>query len=120
MSRNNIQISKHKLDNGLKILFYSYCCAPSATFMVWYKVGSRNEIAGKTGLSHFLEHLSFKRTELFDYGQIVSEINRNGGNFNAYTSRDFTCYYETFTTNKLEIAMIIESHIKHTLIDPLL
>ncbi|HBG49744.1 MAG TPA: hypothetical protein DDW90_09650 [Cyanobacteria bacterium UBA9971] len=116
MSRNNIQISKHKLDNGLKILFYSYCCAPSATFMVWYKVGSRNEIAGKTGLSHFLEHLSFKRTELFDYGQIVSEINRNGGNFNAYTSRDFTCYYETFTTNKLEIAMIIESQRMHKLI----
>ena len=116
MNRNNISISEHKLDNGLKILFYSYCGAPSATFMVWYKVGSRNEVAGKTGLSHFLEHLSFKRTELFDYGQIVSEINRNGGNFNAYTSRDFTCYYETFTTSKLELAMIIESQRMHKLI----
>ena len=116
MNRNNISISEHKLDNGLKILFYSYCGAPSATFMVWYKVGSRNEIAGKTGLSHFLEHLSFKRTELFNYGQIVSEINRNGGNFNAYTSRDFTCYYETFTTSKLELAMIIESQRMHKLI----
>lgn len=109
MNRNNIEITEHKLDNGLKILFYSYCCAPSATFMVWYKAGSINEIQGKTGLSHFLEHMSFKRTELFDYGQIISEINRNGGNYNAYTSRDFTCYYETFTTSKLELAMIIES-----------
>lgn len=116
MSRNNINISEHKLDNGLKILFYSYCCAPSATFMVWYKVGSRNETSGKTGLSHFLEHLSFKRTELFDYGQIISEINRNGGNFNAYTSRDFTCYYETFTASKLELAMIIESQRMNKLI----
>lgn len=109
MNRNNIEITEHKLDNGLKILFYSYCCAPSATFMVWYKAGSINEVQGKTGLSHFLEHMSFKRTELFDYGQIISEINRNGGNYNAYTSRDFTCYYETFTTSKLELAMIIES-----------
>ena len=116
MSQNNTNIIEHKLDNGLKVLFYSYNGSPSATFMVWYKVGSRNEIAGKTGLSHFLEHLSFKRTELFDYGQIVSEINRNGGNFNAYTSRDFTCYYETFTASKLELAMIIESQRMNKLV----
>jgi len=116
MNRTDIAILEHKLNNGLKILFYSYCCAPSATFMIWYKVGSRNEVKNKTGLSHFLEHLSFKRTELFDYGQIISEINRNGGNFNAYTSRDFTCYYETFTTSKLELAMIIESQRMNKLI----
>lgn len=97
------------LDNGLKVLLNSYIGAPSATFMVWYRVGSRNEQPGKTGISHFLEHLSFKRTDLFEKGQIVAEITRNGGAFNAYTSRDFTCYYETFSTNKLELAMIIES-----------
>lgn len=116
MNRNNIRISEHKLTNGLKILFYPCMESPSATFMVWYKVGSRNEIAGKTGISHFLEHLSFKRTELFDYGQIIYEINRNGGNFNAYTSRDFTCYYETFISSELELAMIIESQRMHKLI----
>ncbi|GEM_PF-530418 len=109
MNRNNIEISEHVLGNGLKILFYAYCCAPSATFMTWYKVGTRNEVAGKTGLSHFLEHLSFKKTEIFNYGEIISQIITNGGNYNAYTSRDFTCYYETFMASKLELAMIIES-----------
>jgi len=107
-------ISNHKtieytLDNGLKILFQPYQSSPAATFMVWYKVGSRNEKQGKTGISHFLEHISFKNTEFFDKGQIVAEITRNGGIYNAYTSRDFTSYYETFATEKLELAMIIES-----------
>lgn len=105
----NNPIKEYNLDNGLKVLLNSYAGAPSATFMVWYKVGSRNEVIGKTGISHFLEHLSFKKTDLFEKGQIVSEITRNGGVFNAYTSRDFTCYYETFSTSKLELAMIIES-----------
>jgi len=109
MNRKNHKISEQVLDNGLKILCYSYSSVPSATFMVWYKCGTRNEKEGKFGISHFLEHLSFKRTELFGNGDIISQIVRNGGNYNAYTSRDYTCYYETFMTEKLELAMIIES-----------
>jgi len=105
----NYKTIEYTLDNGLKILFQPYQSASSATFMVWYKVGSRNDKAGKTGISHFIEHLSFKNTDFFDKGQIVAEITRNGGIFNAYTSRDFTSYYETFSTKKLELAMIIES-----------
>ncbi|OGI22872.1 MAG: hypothetical protein A2287_10365 [Candidatus Melainabacteria bacterium RIFOXYA12_FULL_32_12] len=108
--------TEYKLDNGLKVLFQNHPCSPSATFMVWYKVGSRNETPGKTGISHFLEHLSFKKTEFFDNGQVVAEITRNGGAFNAFTSRDFTSYYESFATNKLELAMIIESQRMHKLI----
>ena len=104
-----IKMNEHTLDNGLKVLFNTNHCSPSATFMVWYKVGSRNEKPGKTGISHFLEHISFKKTELFDKGQIVAEITRNGGHYNAYTARDFTCYFETFATSKLELAMLIES-----------
>lgn len=113
---SNYKIIEHKLDNGLKVLFQSYPCSPSATFMTWYKVGSRNEKPGKTGISHFLEHLSFKRTEFFDHGQMVAEITRNGGSFNAYTSRDFTSYYESFATNKLELAMMIESERMNKLV----
>jgi zinc protease len=100
---------EHTLDNGLKILFKPYQNSSLATFMVWYKVGSRNEKMGKTGISHFIEHLSFKNTDFFNKGQIVAEITRNGGVFNAYTSRDFTSYYETFASSKLELAMMIES-----------
>ncbi|MDD3013330.1 MAG: pitrilysin family protein [Candidatus Gastranaerophilales bacterium] len=105
----NHKTIEHTLDNGLKILFQPYQSSSSATFMVWYKVGSRNEKQGKTGISHFLEHISFKNTEFFNKGQIIAEITRNGGVFNAYTSRDFTSYYETFATEKLELAMMIES-----------
>lgn len=105
----NHKTREYILENGLKILFQNYPGFPSATFMVWYKVGSRNEKFGKTGISHFLEHLSFKRTDFFDRGQIIAEITRNGGAFNAYTARDFTSYYESFSANKLELAMIIES-----------
>lgn len=100
---------EYTLDNGLKVLFQPCQNSSLATFMVWYKVGSRNEKLGKTGISHFIEHLSFKNTEFFDKGQIVAEITRNGGIFNAYTSRDFTAYYETFASSKLELAMMIES-----------
>ena len=107
---------KHILSNGLKVLFRSFDGAPSITFMVWYKTGSKNETEKKTGLAHFLEHLSFKQTHFFSKGQIVAEITRNGGNFNAYTSRDFTAYYETFATSKLELAMLIESERMNNLI----
>lgn len=112
----NHKTVEHHLDNGLKILFQTYTGSPSATFMVWYKTGSRNEVSGKTGISHFLEHLSFKNTDFFSKGQMVAEITRNGGHFNAYTARDFTCYYETFATSKLELAMMIESERMNKLI----
>ncbi|EKE02889.1 MAG: hypothetical protein ACD_20C00317G0024 [uncultured bacterium] len=112
----NHKTTEYKLDNGLKILFQNHLCSPSATFMVWYKVGSRNEKPGKTGISHFLEHLSFKKTDYFENGQVVAEITRNGGVFNAYTSRDFTSYYESFATDKLELAMIIESQRMNSLV----
>ena len=110
------ETKEYILDNGLKILLQHHPGTSSATFMIWYKVGSADEIAGKTGLSHFLEHLSFKETELFKKGQIVSEITRNGGIFNAYTGKDFTCYYETFATSRLELAMLIESQRMNNLI----
>ena len=113
---HNNKTQEYNLSNGLKVLFRTFAGAPSATFMVWYKTGSRNEQVGKTGLAHFLEHLSFKKTHFFDKGQIVAEITRNGGNFNAYTSRDFTAYYETFATSKLELAMLIESERMNNLI----
>lgn len=112
----NYKTIEYILDNGLKVLLYNYPGSHSATFMVWYKAGSRNEVQGKTGLAHFLEHLSFKKTDFFKAGQIVAEITRNGGAFNAYTSRDFTSYYETFATHKLELAMMIESQRMHNLI----
>lgn len=112
----NDEIKEYKLDNGLKIIFQHYPGTSSATFMIWYKVGSSDEVTGKTGLSHFLEHLSFKETELFKKGQIVSEITRNGGVFNAYTGKDFTCYYETFATSRLELAILIESQRMNKLV----
>lgn len=112
----NEKIKEHYLDNGLKILFQHHQGTSSATFMVWYKVGAGDEKDCNTGLSHFLEHLSFKETEMFKKGQIVSEITRNGGIFNAYTGKDFTCYYETFATCRLELAMLIEAQRMQSLV----
>jgi len=112
---SDLKTVEYQLDNGLKVLFQTSHGLPSATFMIWYKVGSRNEQEGKTGISHFLEHLTFKSTEIFSTGQMTAEITRNGGTFNAYTSRDFTCFFETFATSKLELAMLIESQRMHKL-----
>ena len=113
------QVQETVLPNGLKILTKEVHVAPVVTFHVWYKVGSRNETFGKTGMSHLLEHMQFKGTKNLGKGEIDRLINSNGGLNNAATWRDWTYYWETLASDKLELAMKIESdRMVNSLLDP--
>jgi zinc protease len=103
------QVYEKVLPNGLKVILLQNRTAPLVTFQVWYRVGSRNEEWGKTGLSHMLEHMMFKGTEKIgpeDFSRIVQE---NGGNSNAFTSNDFTAYFENLSADKVQIGIDLES-----------
>jgi zinc protease len=109
MTRDNGAVQRTVLDNGLTILTKELHHAPVTTFWLWYRVGSRNEIPGITGISHWVEHMMFKGTERFPKGAIDREIARLGGTFNAMTWLDFTAYYATLPAEKIDIAMEIEA-----------
>ncbi|HEX7077886.1 MAG TPA: pitrilysin family protein [Candidatus Eisenbacteria bacterium] len=97
------------LDNGLSVLIQEVHTAPVAAFMVWYRTGSRNEDVGTTGISHLLEHMMFKGTPTYGKGEIAKILQKNGASFNAGTSLDYTNYYEVLASDRLELAMKIES-----------
>ena len=83
--------------------------APVVTFQVWYRVGSRNEAWGKTGLSHMLEHMMFKGTEKTGPEEFSRIIQQNGGNENAGTSNDFTSYFTTLSADRVQIPLELEA-----------
>lgn len=97
------------LPNGLKVLTKEVRHAPVVSFSVWYKVGSRNEHTGITGVSHLLEHMLFKGTKKYRVGEIARTLFLNGASFNASTYYDWTNYYATLASDRLELAMQIEA-----------
>jgi zinc protease len=114
-----IDIRETRLDNGLLTLVCPVRTAPVATFWVWYRVGSRNEVPGITGISHWVEHMMFKGTPTLGKGEIMRLINRNGGVDNAFTSSDYTAYFELLPSDRIDLALRIESdRMVNTLFDP--
>jgi zinc protease len=113
-------IREYRLTNGLKVLLVENRVAPVATFLVAYKVGSRNEGVGYTGSTHLLEHMMFKGTPTFNKTkntQIAATLQRIGATFNATTNRDRTSYFETVPSNQLELAIKLEAdRMRHSLI----
>ena len=103
------EVFEKVLDNGLKILVIEEHKSPAATFQVWYRVGSRNEAPGKTGVSHFLEHMMFKGTERFGPKTFSQEIERVGGMDNAFTTSDYTAYFEKISPDKLDLSITLEA-----------
>jgi zinc protease len=101
--------SEVTLANGLKVILLENHKAPLITFQVWYRVGSRNEQWGKTGLSHMLEHMMFKGTEKTGPEEFSKIIQQNGGNDNAFTSHDFTAYFENLSSDRSGIAIGLEA-----------
>ena len=97
------------LPNGLKVILLENHKAPLVTFQVWFRVGSRNEAWGKTGLSHMLEHMMFKGTEKVGPEEFSRIIQENGGNDNAFTSRDYTAYFENISTDRVQVSIDLES-----------
>jgi zinc protease len=88
------RVVEHRLQNGLKVLLLQESRAPIISVQIWYRVGSRNEELGKTGLSHLLEHLMFKATGKYGPKDFSRLVQKAGGSDNAFTSRDYTAYFE--------------------------
>ncbi len=109
----------YKLDNGLQVLLKPVRVAPVVSNWVWYRVGARNEQPGKTGISHWVEHMMFKGTPTFPKGRIMREINRNGGVLNGFTSQDYTAYFEILPADRLDLGLRIESdRMANSVVDP--
>lgn len=107
------------LDNGLTLFLQEKRDAPIASFWTWYRVGSRNEPPGLTGVSHWVEHMQFKGTPTIAKGQIFGDVSRVGGQLNAMTSMDWTGYYETLPADQLDLSLSIESdRMANSLFDP--
>lgn len=103
------RVFENTLGNGLKVLIVEEPKAPVVTVQVWYKVGSRNEETGRTGLSHMLEHMMFKGTPKVGPKQFDMIVTRNGGVDNAETQMDFTGYYEDFAADRVELGLMLEA-----------
>ena len=103
------QVQEFVLDNGLKVLLLEDHKSPVVTFQVWYRVGSRNEKDGKSGLSHFLEHMMFKGSKKIKPEEYSRIIAKNGGRSNAFTSSDVTVYYATMSRDKIGIEIDLEA-----------
>ncbi len=107
------------LSNGLRVLIQEDRRFPVAALQVWYRVGSRNETPGLTGISHLLEHMMFKGTTRYGpkaFSRIVAE---NGGRENAMTSRDFTMYFTQLAPDRLPLALELEAdRMRNLLLDP--
>ena len=113
------QITCNVLKNGIKIYTKEMHTAPIISHWVWYRVGARNENAGKTGISHWVEHMQFKGTPSFPAGVLDRAISRDGGLWNAFTHLDWTTYFETMPAEKIDLALDLEAdRMVNSIYDP--
>ncbi|HYA26860.1 MAG TPA: pitrilysin family protein [Thermodesulfovibrionales bacterium] len=113
------EVKEYTLENGLKVLINEDHRVPLATFEIWYRIGSRYEQSGKTGLSHFLEHVMFKGTQKYGSKEFSRIIQRNGGVDNAMTTKDYTMYFQTLASDRLGISIDLESdRMTNLVMDP--
>lgn len=103
------QVTTYQLENGMDIVVIEDHRAPVVVHMVWYRAGSADEPAGSSGVAHFLEHLLFKGTDTLAPGEFSSTVARNGGSDNAFTSYDYTAYYQRVAADRLELMMKMEA-----------
>lgn len=112
-------VKEYNLDNGLKVLVVEDHKAPLAIFQIWYRVGSRNEPVGKSGLSHLLEHMMFKGTPKYGSKAFSKMVQKNGGADNGFTTKDYTMYYQSLASDRLGISIELEAdRMKDLIIDP--
>lgn len=102
-------VSTFDLDNGMRGVVIEDHRAPVVTHMVWYRVGSADETPGKTGIAHYLEHLLFKGTDTIPSGRFSEIVAENGGQQNAFTSRDYTGYFQNIAADRLGLVMGMEA-----------
>lgn len=104
---------KITLSNGLTIFLKEIHSAPLISSWVWYRVGSKDEPTGKTGISHWTEHMQFKGTPRFPAGVLDKAVSRDGGVWNAFTFMDWTTYFETMPADKIDLALRLEADRMH-------
>ena len=97
------------LANGLKVLLKEIHTAPIISSWLWYRVGSKDEVPGRTGISHWVEHMQFKGTPQFPANILDKAVSREGGSWNAFTYMDWTAYFETMPADKIDLALRLES-----------
>ena len=103
------KVSSFDLDNGMQVVVIEDHRAPVVVHMVWYRAGSADEQPGESGVAHFLEHLLFKGTKVLAPGEFSATVARNGGTDNAFTSYDYTAYFQRVAADRLELMMRMES-----------
>lgn len=111
--------SEYKLSNGIKVIFIEDDKSLISSFQIWYKVGSRDEPAGKTGISHLLEHMMFKGTSKYRSKEFSNLVQRNGGIDNAFTTKDYTMYFQNLPNDKIHLSIELEAdRMQNLLLDP--
>jgi zinc protease len=103
------QVTHFTLENGMEAVVIEDHRAPVVVHMVWYRAGSADETPGVSGVAHFLEHLLFKGTETLEPGEFSATVARNGGQDNAFTSYDYTAYFQRIAADRLELMMQMEA-----------
>jgi zinc protease len=113
------KITRKTLDNGLTVMLKEIHTAALISSWMWYRVGSRDEVPGKTGISHWVEHMQFKGTPEFPANVLDKAISREGGVWNAFTYLDWTTYFETMPADKIDLALRLEAdRMTNSVFDP--
>ncbi|MDX8349954.1 pitrilysin family protein [Cognatiyoonia sp. IB215446] len=119
IAANAEEVTTYMLDNGMEVVVIEDNRAPVVVHMLWYKVGSADEPEGASGVAHFLEHLMFKGTDILEPGEFSEVVAANGGSDNAFTSYDYTAYFQRVAADRLELMMQMESNrMNNLVIDP--
>lgn len=113
-----VEVHHRKLANGLEVLVAPRHHAPLISFQVWYRVGSRDEAVGESGISHLVEHLMFQGSPKFATGRYDELVERNGGSNNAFTTEDYTAYYVDLPADRLALAASLEADRMRGLLMP--
>jgi len=103
------EISNFTLDNGMEVVVIEDHRAPVVVQMVWYRAGAADEKPGVSGIAHFLEHLLFKATDNMKAGELSDTVAANGGSDNAFTTWDYTAYYQRVAADRLDLMMTMEA-----------
>lgn len=112
------EVSDFTLDNGMEVVVIEDHRALVVVHMVWYRAGAADEPAGRSGIAHFLEHLMFKATDTMEAGELSRVVEANGGSDNAFTTQDYTAYFQRVAADRLGLMMSMEAdrmrHLKLT------
>ena len=110
------EVTSFTLDNGMEVVVIEDHRAPVVVHMVWYRIGSADEPVGASGVAHYLEHLLFKATDKLESGEFSATVAANGGSDNAFTSYDYTAYFQRVAADRLELMMDMESNRMNNLV----